>query len=97
MDYDEIRTNNEIIFNVASEKGTSIKNVFSMIIKEVEKITRTKLELFYSPWPIGVSEIEKRNFIGSSERLKSMSVWLPKTSIKKGIHSLVKHHSKGYN
>ena len=97
MDYDEIRTNNEIIFNVASEKGTSIKNVFSMIIKEVEKITRTKLELFYSPWPIGLSEIEKRNFIGSSERLKSMSGWLPKTSIKKGIHSLVKHHSKGYN
>ena len=97
MDYDEICTKNEIIFNVASGKGTSIKNVFSLIAKEVEEITGTKLELFHEPWPIGINEIEKRNFIGSSERLKFLTGWLPKTAIKQGIRYLVNHYSKEYN
>ena len=87
---------NEIIFNVASGKGTSVKNVFNLISNEVEKITGTKLEVKNTPWPNGVNEIEKRNFIGSPERLKSLTGWSPNTTIEKGIFSLVSYYSKEY-
>ncbi len=97
MNYEEIRKENQIIFNVSSGIGTSIKDVFNLISREVEKKTGKKLELNNSSWPIGVSEIEKRNFIGSSERLKSLTGWVPKTSIENGIRSLVNHYSKEYN
>ena len=96
IDYDKIRKKNEIIFNVASGKGTSVKNVFSLISNEVEKITGTKLEVENTPWPKGVNEIEKRNFIGSPERLKSLTGWSPNTTIEKGIFSLVSYYSKEY-
>lgn len=97
LDYDEIRKENEIVLNVSSGKGTSIKKAFKLIGLEVERKAGIKLELIQSPWPIGVNAIEKRNFIGSSERLKSLTGWLPKTPIKEGIHALVSHYSKGYN
>ena len=44
IDYDEIRRKSEIIFNVSSGIGVSVKNVFSLISSEVEKITGTKLK-----------------------------------------------------
>tara|TARA_B100000795_G_scaffold222940_1_gene177989 strand:- start:1815 stop:2807 length:993 start_codon:yes stop_codon:yes gene_type:complete len=96
IDYDEIRRKSEIIFNVSSGIGVSVKNVFSLISSEVEKITGTKLEVKNAPWPDGVNEIEKRNFIGSAERLKLSSGWSSKTSLEDGIFSLVKHYSKDY-
>jgi UDP-glucose 4-epimerase len=96
IDYNNIRKKNEIIFNVASGKGTSVKNVFSLISNEVGKITGTKLEVKNTPWPNGVNEIEKRNFIGSPERLQSLTGWSPNTTIEKGIFSLVNYYSKEY-
>jgi len=67
-----------------------------LISNEVEKITGTKLEVKNTPWPNGVNEIEKRNFIGSAERLKSLTGWSPNTTIEKGIFSLVSYYSKEY-
>ena len=43
-----------------------------------------------------MSEIEKRNFIGSSERLKSLTGWSAKTSIEDGVEKLVNYYSKEY-
>jgi len=96
IDYDAIRRTSEITFNVASGKGVSVKDVFSLISAEVEKITGNKLEVQNAPWPIGINEIEKRNFIGSSERLKSLSGWTPCVSLEEGVCSLVRHYSKEY-
>jgi UDP-glucose 4-epimerase len=96
MDYDEIRKQAEIVFNVASGKGTSVQNVFSLISNEVEKITGNKLGIKNVPWPNGINEIEKRSFIGSAKRLKLFSGWSPSITIEEGIDLLVKHYSKEY-
>ena len=96
IDYDEIRTKSEIILNVASGRGVSVKDVFSLISSEVGKITGNKLEVKNTPWPSGINEIEKRNFIGSAERLKSLSGWAPDVSLEDGVCSLVRHYSKDY-
>ena len=91
-----LKKDSEIIFNVASGVGTSIKNVFGLITNEIEKITGFNIEIENVSWPAGISEIEKRNFIGSAERLKSHASWNAKTSIEDGICMLVNHLSKDY-
>ena len=96
LDYSEIKKNSEIIFNVASGIGTPIKNVFGLIADKIEKITGFNIEIENVSWPTGISEIEKRNFIGSAERLKSHTSWNAKTSIEDGICILVNHLSKDY-
>jgi len=96
FNYEEIRQSSEIVFNVSSGKGTHVKTVFNMISKEVEKITGTNSQIESVPWPSHVNDIEKRNFIGSSKRLKSLTGWAPETSILDGIHLLVNHYSKDY-
>jgi UDP-glucose 4-epimerase len=96
MDYKEIRKSSKIVFNVSSGKGTHVKTVFNLIAKEVEKITKTSTNIKNIPWPSQISEIEKRNYIGSAERLKSLTGWSAKTSIEEGLHLLVKYYSKEY-
>jgi nucleoside-diphosphate-sugar epimerase len=96
IEYDEIRRTSEITFNVASGVGVSVKDVFSLISSEVNKITGNKLQVKNAPWPKGVNEIEKRNFIGSAERLKLLSGWTPSVSLEDGVCSLVDHYSKEY-
>ena len=97
IDYGEIRKKSEIIFNVASGKGMSVKDVFTLISNEVGKFTGVQLEVKNAPWPNGINIIEKRNFIGSARRLKLMSGWSSSTSIEEGICLLVKHYSKEYS
>ena len=96
FDYSRIKKDSEMIFNVASGVGTSIKNVFGLIANEIEKITGFNIEIENVSWPAGISEIEKRNYIGSAERLKSFASWNAKTSIEDGICNLVNHLSKDY-
>ena len=96
IDYKEIRKSSEIVFNVSSGKGTYIKTIFKLIAKEVEKITGVNINIEAIQWPSHVSEIEKRNFIGSAERLKSLTGWLAKTSIEDGVHLLVNNYSREY-
>ena len=97
LNYEEIKKNDDILFNVASGVGIPIKNVFGLIVNEIEKITGFNLKIENVSWPSGISEIEKRNFIGSAERLKSLTSWSSKTSIEEGIHLLVNHLSKEYS
>jgi len=96
VSYKKIHQNLGLAFNVSSGKGVYVKTVFQMIAKEVEKITGTNLKIKNVSWPSQVSEIEKRNFIGSAERLKSLTGWSAKTSIEDGVHLLVKHYRKEY-
>jgi len=96
FDYSRIKKDSEIIFNVTSGVGTPIKNVFGLIANEIEKLTGFNIEIENVSWPAGISEIEKRNYIGSAERLKSFASWNAKTSIEDGIFKLVNHLSKDY-
>ena len=86
----------ENIFNVASGVGTKVKQVFSLISSEVEKHTGASGVVENVDWPKEINEIEKRNFIGSVELLKSLSGWSPDVSLEEGIKLLVNHYAKEY-
>ena len=94
MNYDILLNRSDIILNVASGKGTLVKEVFSLISQEVEKITGIKGVTKNVAWPKGVNEIEKRNYIASIELIKSLTGWEPGVSLEKGIQLLVKYYSK---
>ena len=96
ISYSEILKNSTSVLNVSSGRGTNIRTAFNLILEEVQKITGENLKIRNVPWPNGVSEIEKRNFIGSAERLKSLTGWTPKTSIEEGIKLLVNYYGKEY-
>ena len=87
---------NEIIFNVSTERGIKVIDVFNLISLEVEKIASVRNKVEVIEWPIGVNEIEKRNFIGSNELLKSSSKWRPNVEIEDGIRLLVSYYAKEY-
>ncbi len=94
MDYDILLNKNQISLNVASGKGTPVKEVFDIISREIEKITGIRGNIENVAWPEEVNEIEKRNYIGSIELIKSLTGWKPSVSLEEGIRLLVKHYSK---
>ena len=94
MDYDILLNKKQITLNVASGKGTSVKEVFDLISHEVEKITGIRGNIENVAWPEEVNEIEKRNYIASIELIKSLTGWEPSVSLEEGIQLLVKHYSK---
>ena len=94
MDYDILLNKNQISLNVASGKGTPVKEVFDLISREIEKITGIRGNIENVAWPEEVNEIEKRNYIGSIELIKSLTGWQPSVSLEEGIRLLVKHYSK---
>ena len=94
MDYDILLNKNQISLNVASGKGTPVKEVFELISREIEKITGVRGDIENVAWPEEVNEIEKRNYIGSIELIKSLTGWQPSVSLEEGIRLLVKHYSK---
>jgi UDP-glucose 4-epimerase len=84
----------ENIFNVSSGIGTRVNQAFSLICAEIEKQTGIIGAVEYIDWPKGTHEIDKRNFIGSSERLQSLSRWSPSISLEEGIKLLVNYYNK---
>ena len=94
MNYQALLDRNDITLNVASGKGSSVKEVFSLISHEVEKITGVGGVINNVAWPKEANEIEKRNYIASIELIKSLTGWKPSVSLEEGIQLLVKHHSK---
>jgi len=94
--YASLIKSTEGIFNVATGKGSKVKDVFNLISSEVEKITGARNKVEMIEWPIDVNEIEKRNFIGSIELLKSSSKWKPNVEIEEGVKLLVSHYAKEY-
>ena len=70
--------------------------LFNLISSEVEKVMGVRNKVETIEWPIGVNEIEKRNFIGSIKLLKSSSKWTPNVEIEEGVKLLVAHYAKEY-
>ena len=97
MNYNILLNRNDISLNVASGKGTKVIEVFKLISNEVEKITGNRGAIKNVPWPKGINEIEKRNYIASIELFKSLTGWEPSVSLDEGIELLVKYYSKEFN
>tara|TARA_B100000787_G_C16184701_1_gene293934 strand:- start:56 stop:1030 length:975 start_codon:yes stop_codon:yes gene_type:complete len=90
------KNSKDIIFNVSTETGTKVIDVFNLISQEVQKTAFVQNKVVVSNWPIEVNEIEKRNFIGSNQLLKSVSNWSPSVEIGDGIKQLVSYFAKEY-
>lgn len=76
---------NKSIYNISSNTGLKISDVFTRVIKKANNIFKYDNNLVFKEWPIGVEEIEKRNFIGCNERIKQDFKWIPKVDIDEGI------------
>ena len=85
---------NELVFNVASGVGTSVKEAFLLTINQAKNYTNMEINVSFQEWPKGMSIIEKRNFIGSIKLLKSECEWIPNISFKEGVTKLLEHYVK---
>ena len=91
-----IMNSSKCIFNVASGNGVLIGDVFRLISSHVERITGVSTEVISVDWPEGINMIETRNFIGSIEKLRVASGWVPKISLTDGVERLVEFYAKEY-
>jgi UDP-glucose 4-epimerase len=88
-----ISDSSDTVINVASGVGTTVKEVFQMISDEVEKNKGVCCNVKDTDWPENINIIEKRNFIASNNKLKSMLGWKVNVPLKTGIQKLVQHYS----
>ena len=79
--------------NVASGIGTTVKEVFQMVLDEVEQSEGVRNRIEDIDWPPKAHMIDQRNFIASNDKLKSVQGWDVTTHLKMGIRKLVKHYS----
>jgi nucleoside-diphosphate-sugar epimerase len=83
----------DTVINVASGVGTTVKEVFQMISDEVEKNKGVCCNVKDTDWPENINIIEKRNFIASNNKLKSMPGWKVNVPLKIGVQRLVQYYS----
>ena len=73
------------VYNVCSGIGTTLFEVFNLIIFIAKKSFKSKSLIVNKEWPENIEYIEKRNFIGDNTNLKNDLSWSTKTNLKKGI------------
>lgn len=77
-------------FNVATQKGSTLKDVFGLIADNVSMLTGRQIKMNYSPWPEHLTAIERRSFIGDINALHDSTGWVPQVSLKFGVNAMVK-------
>ena len=82
------------IYNVGTQKFNSIKKVFSIVKKYVDKTNNSQILIEYRPWPIGSHKIEKRNFIADISKIKKELGWMPLIDINLGIKKTINFFKK---
>lgn len=73
------------IFNVGSGVGSTIKNAFNLVSKEINILTKKRIKIISTPWPDYIDQIEKRSFTANINKLKKFG-WSPKIKIEEGIN-----------
>ena len=81
-------------FNIASGVGTAVKQVFTLIASEAQKVTGSPVKVEFVEWPEGFASIEFRHFIANIEKYKTATGWRPQININDGIPKLIAASSK---
>ncbi len=78
------------VFNVGSGVGTSVRDAFNAVTKEVYRQTNKIIEMKDVPWPENSPKIDMRNFTASIKKAHTCLGWSPKVSLQTGIATTVK-------
>lgn len=77
------------IFNLCTGRGLTIYEAFKYILKVVEEDFNISNNIQMIPFPEQIHDIEKRNFVGDSSKLKQYLDWEPQISFEEGIKNLL--------
>ena len=84
------------IYNICSGVGTTLFEVFNLIILKAKKNIRSNSSLINKEWPKNIESIEKRNFIGDNKNLKNDLKWSPKINLENGIEKTLRFFKQKY-
>lgn len=77
-------------FNVASGRGTTIREVFSFVARRAEEITGKPVSIQDVPWPAKADKTEYRNFVADISALERTTGWRPLISLEDGIDRMIR-------
>lgn len=77
------------VFNISTGSSISVGDAFKMIANRVFEITGEQVNVKYSPWFNGASDIEYRNFISDPTKALALLGWSSKVSLKNGIDHML--------
>ena len=72
-------------FNVASGTGTSVKNVFELVAKQVQCKINKNLSVYCVDWPDGTDSIDLRNFTAEINKFTNATGWKPIVNLRDGV------------
>ena len=82
------------IYNVSSGKSVSIEKAFRMVASRVSLYTGKDINVDCTPWPIGASPIEYRNYLSDISSISSQFGWYPMVTLESGIDCMVEEMIK---
>jgi nucleoside-diphosphate-sugar epimerase len=82
------------IFNVSTGKSVSVGDAFKLIVKRVAVVTGNTVNIKYSPWPYGASEVEFRNYISDVSSTFLELGWQHTINLESGIKYMVDRANK---
>lgn len=77
------------VFNVATGKSISLRDAFKLVAVEAKNANGYKVNVKFSPWPDGASDIEFRNYISDVSSILDKLGWQPIVSLESGIKFMV--------
>lgn len=82
------------LFNVASGKGISVREIFHLVTERAERVTGKRVRIENAPWPDGSDLIESRNFVADITSFQNSTGWHPIISLNQGIDWMIENFSK---
>jgi nucleoside-diphosphate-sugar epimerase len=76
-------------FNVATGKGTTVKDAFHMVVDQVARVTGKKISIDNVAWPENADPIELRNFVAETAKFNNIGGWNSTIELEGGIRSMI--------
>lgn len=77
------------VFNVATGKSISVGEAFKLVAEKAEIVSGSRVNIKYSSWPDGASEIEFRNYISDIGSIVNKLGWQPIMTFEAGINRMI--------
>jgi nucleoside-diphosphate-sugar epimerase len=74
---------------VSTGKSITVDEAFKMVVRKAAIVTGNRVDIKYSPWPSGVSQIELRSYISDVSSIAVKLGWRPTTILESGIDRMI--------